>query len=196
MKMETIQSLPDKRKRAFGVKGLIENGADLIALLGAFGIIAIAALVVLDVLMRWIFNAPIFGVDDICVYVLAVAISSFFPLGLAKGQFVTVRFLGTALGVRFALWFEVLGAVCTLGVFALFAWRLLFYSIDVTRSGLATVVLEFRQAPWWWTVTAIMMFCILVQTYVLINKYLIARSGRPQVLPPDPQEDKLTVLGT
>jgi len=177
MSAASSQDLTNKPKMPFGLKRLIEDGTAIIAFVGACGILAIALLVLLDVLMRWLFNAPIFGVDDLCIYVLAVAVSSFFPLCLAKGHFVTVRLLGQTLGNRFARWFEVFGAVCTIGFFVLLVWRLFFYSIQVTQSGLATVVLQFRQAPWWWTVTAIMLICIPVQTYVLVTKFRSAISG-------------------
>ena len=172
-----MKSLPDKTEKPFDIHRWVENGTNLIAFLGASGIVMIALVVVLDVLMRWIINAPIMGVDDLCVYVLAVSVATFFPLGLAKGHFVTVQLLGKALGERFARWFEVFGAACTLGFFVLVAWRMSVYSLEVTRSGLATVVLQFRQAPWWWTVTAVMIVCIPVQACVLVEKFLIARHG-------------------
>jgi len=174
--MEPGNALMTKTKMPFGMQRLVGDGTALIAFVGACGILVIALIVVLDVLMRWLFNAPIFGVDDLCIYILAVAVSSFFPLGLAKGHFVTVRILGQALGDRYARWLEVFGAICTICFFVLLVWRLFFYSIMVTRSGLATVVLQFRQAPWWWTVTAIMLICIPVQIFVLINRFRSALS--------------------
>ena len=127
--------------------------------------------------MRWLFNAPILGVDDLSIYILAVVVSSFFPAGLAGEKFVTIRFLGKALGPKSALWLEVFGALCTLAVFTLIAWKVFFYAADITRTGQATIVLQLPQAPWWWIVTVIFAFCIPVQVIVLIKKFLQALKG-------------------
>jgi TRAP-type C4-dicarboxylate transport system permease small subunit len=183
--MASTDALTNKTKMPFGLKWLVEDGTAMAAFVGACGIIMVALVVVLDVLMRWLFNAPIFGVDDLCIYILAVSVSCFFPIGLAKGHFVTVRILGKSLGDRFAKWFEVFGAVCTLGFFVILVWRLILYSIMVTQSGLATVVLQFRQAPWWWIVTSIMIICIPVQSFVLILKFRLALSGNSPGQTPD-----------
>jgi TRAP-type C4-dicarboxylate transport system permease small subunit len=140
-----------------------------VALIGAVGILLIASMIVFDVLMRWLFNAPILGVDDISKFSFAVVISCFFPTGLLGGHFVTIRFLGKALGSLSALWLEVIGATATLFVFILFAWQFLRFTLDVTETGLATIVLELPQAPWWWIVTLIMGFSTLVQIAVFFK---------------------------
>lgn len=160
-------------------RGLMGPGTTWVAFVGAVGILVIAAAIALDVLMRWLFNAPILGVDDLSKFILAVVISSFFPVGLAKGHFVTIRFLGKALGPRSTLWLEVLGAVGTLAVFVFFTWRLFLYAAETTRTGLATVVLEFPVAPWWWFVTIVMVVCVVVQLVVLADRIIAAVSGRP-----------------
>lgn len=165
-------------------RGLMGPGTTWVAFVGAVGILAIAAGIVVDVLMRWLFNAPILGVDDLSKFVLAVVISSFFPVGLAKGHFVTIRFLGKALGLRGTLWLEVLGAAGTLGVFVFFTWRLFLYAAEATQTGLATVVLEFPVAPWWWFVTVVMAFCVLIQILVLVDRLVAAAVGVPPVQKP------------
>jgi TRAP-type C4-dicarboxylate transport system permease small subunit len=165
----------------FDARRVLGPGANWIALIGAVAIMAMAAAVVVDVLMRWLFNAPILGVDDLGRYNLAVIVASFFPVCLVGGHFVTIRFVGRALGTRTALWLEVVGATATLFVFVVLAWQFFRFTLyDVTLTGLATPVLEIPQAPWWWVVTAIIVLCVPIQAVVLAEAVLRAVRGRPR----------------
>ena len=177
-------------KRSSYAQWLLDRGADSVAFIGGIGIFVIAAAIVIDILMRMLFNAPILGVDDLSIYILAVVVSSFFPAGLAREKFVTIRFLGRALGPRYAKWLEVFGAFCTLFIFIILAWKILFYTVDITRSGMATIVLQLPQAPWWWAVAAIFVFCIPVQIIVLVKKFTEALNGSALVHDPDDSSPK------
>jgi len=160
----------NRKKRLFSTLWILDRGTDSIAFIGGIGIFVIATAIVVDVLMRWLFNAPILGVDDLSIYVLAVVVSSFFPAGLAEERFVTIRFLGKALGPRSTHWLEVFGALCTLAFFMILVWKILFFTLDITRSGLATIVLQLPQAPWWWIVTVVFVICLPVQAIILVKK--------------------------
>lgn len=170
-------------KRSFDTQWALSRGTSYIAFIGGIGIFVIAAAIVLDVLMRWLFNAPILGVDDLSIYVLAVVISCFFPSGLVEERFVTIRFLGKAMGPRSALWLEVFGAFATFAFFIVLAWKILFYTVEITKSGLATIVLQLPQAPWWWMTTVVFLICIPVQGIILVKKLINAVTGKI----PDPQ---------
>jgi hypothetical protein len=50
----------------------------------------------------------------------------------------------------------------------------------VTYTGLATVVLQIPQAPWWWIATAIIWLCVPLQTVVLIEALLRAIVVEPR----------------
>lgn len=167
-----------EKRRSFA-QWIIDRGASSVALIGGVGIYFIAIAVVCDVLMRWLFNSPILGVDDLSIYILAVVVSSFFPAGLAEEKFVTIRFLGKSLGPKGAAWLEVFGAFCTLFFFILLAWKMSHYAIHVTSSGLGTIVLQLPQAPWWWLVTIVMILCVPIQIIMLYRKLRSAISGKP-----------------
>jgi len=163
----------------FDARRLLGPLTNRIALVGAIGIMLIAAAMTVDVLMRWLFNSPIIGVDDLNTLMLAVVVSSFFPVGLVGGHFVTIRFLGKALGARAGCWLEVAGGTGTLFVFVLLAWQFFRFTLyDVTLTGLATTVLELPQAPWWWVVTAVIVICVPLQAAVLIDAVVRAVKGR------------------
>ena len=165
----------------FDTRTLLGPATTRLAFIGAVAIMIVAVAICGDVLMRWLFNSPILGVEDVQEFNLAVIVSSFFPVCLAGGHNITVRFLGHALGTRRGLWLEVLGHSFTLFVFCLFAWQFFRFTLDdVTRTGLATVVLEVPQAPWWWIVTAIMALCVPIQVMVVVESVLRAVRGVPR----------------
>lgn len=170
----------------FDSRRLLGPGVHWIALIGALAILAMAGAIVVDVLMRWLFNAPILGVDDLGRYNLAVIVSSFFPMCLVGGHFVTIRFVGKAVGQRRALWLEAFGALATLFVFVLLAWQFFRFTLyDITLTGLASPVLEIPQAPWWWVVTTIIVLCVPIQLVVLAESVIRAMRGIPR--PHDPE---------
>jgi TRAP-type C4-dicarboxylate transport system permease small subunit len=160
-----------------GERGLADRLSTLLALAGAVGVLLIAAIVVVDVLARALFNAPILAVDDLNPYNIAVAIAAFFPLCMVGRHFVTIRFLGRALGLRAHLALELFGAVVTLAAFILYAWQMLRYALKATFTGEASGILEIPQAPWWWLVAAILTVSVLVQAAVVVEAVLALRSG-------------------
>ncbi len=165
----------------FDTGAALGPAARWIAVIGALAILGLAAAIVVDVLMRWLLNAPILGVDDLGKYNLAVIVSSFFPICLIGGHFVTIRFLGRAVGPLRALWLEAFGNLVTLFVFVLFAWQFFRFTLyDVTLTGLATAVLELPQAPWWWMVTVIVFACTVIQVLVLLESGVRAWRGAPK----------------
>ncbi|MEE2760661.1 MAG: TRAP transporter small permease subunit [Pseudomonadota bacterium] len=163
----------------FDARRLLGRWTNWIALVGAVGILVLASAVVVDVLVRVLFNSPILGVDDLAKLILALIVSSFFPVCLVGGHFVTIRFLGKFLGAKGGSWLEVAGGLGTLFVFCLLAWQFFRFTLfDVTLTGLGTVVLELPQAPWWWAVTVIIIACVPVQFIVLIDAVIRAVKGR------------------
>lgn len=150
---------------------------DWVALIGAVAVIVIAASITGDVVMRWLFNAPVLAVDDLNRYNIAIVITSFFPLCLVGKHLVTIRFLGRALGVRSHLWLEVVGATITLFAMVLYSWQFILFAIQVTENGLASGVLEVPQWPWWWVVAMVVFIAAVVQFGVLVHAVYQAVAG-------------------
>lgn len=68
------------------------------ALIGFFGLLVLALMTTLDIGSRWLFGAPIHGVNDVSAIVMAVVIAACMPANLAARQNITVEFLGNMLG--------------------------------------------------------------------------------------------------
>ena len=56
----------------------------LIAAIGVFGLLVIAAMTIVDVLLRWLFNSPIDGVTEITRLLISISAASFFPIALTR----------------------------------------------------------------------------------------------------------------
>jgi TRAP-type C4-dicarboxylate transport system permease small subunit len=145
---------------------------------GFTALIGVALLTMADVLLRWLFNSPLEGLEDLNRYTFAVVIATCLPAGLIQGHNVTIRFLGPVFGKRATLWLEVLGALATLVFFALLVWRFAVFSRDEAVAGRFTLTLEMATAPWWWSVTAVIAIAVLVQCLISIVRIDRAIAGR------------------
>lgn len=158
--------------------GWTDRATRWIMAVGFTALIAVALVTMADVLLRWLFNAPLEGLEDLNRYTFAVVIATCLPAGLIQSHNVTIRFLGSALGKRGALWLEVLGAAATLVFFALMAWRLALFAQGEAAAARYTVTLEMATAPWWWIVAVLIALGTMVQCLVAIVRIDRAIAGR------------------
>jgi TRAP-type C4-dicarboxylate transport system permease small subunit len=148
-----------------------------IAFLGFLFLLLIAVAIVLDVLLRWLFDAPIEWVDDLSQLAFAVAIAACFPAGLLQGHNIAIRFLGKGVGRRGAHWLEFFGALLTLIFFAFVAWQFVVLVIESYGSGDTTMTVQAVTWPWWLVTAVIVIFCVPVQVAVFLGHGRRAVSG-------------------
>lgn len=149
-----------------------------VAFIGLVGLLSVAIATMVDVLLRWLFNAPIEGYEDVSQLLFAVIIAACFPAGLIQGRNITIRFLGKGLGPRATLWLEALGAIATFGFFTVIAWQVARFALDESLNNRFTQTLEMPTGPWWWAVTAILLMCVPVQLVIAVVKTIAAVTGR------------------
>lgn len=147
--------------------GPVDRAAFLVAVAGACLILVISVSVLVDVLMRWLFDAPVLAVDDLTDLNVAVAVVCCLPVGLVGKHLVTIRFLGRLLGRRAEAWLEVFGDLFTLGFLAVLAWQFALFALGAQRSGLGSMVLQVPQAPWWWVVAVVTVAAVPFQAVVV-----------------------------
>lgn len=163
---------------------LLDRGAMLdrhtrrIAFIGLVGLLLVAIATMTDVLLRFLFNSPIEGYEDVSQLAFAIIIAACFPAGLVQGRNITIRFLGKGLGPRAALWLEALGAVVTFAFFIMVVWQIAAFAYDEMANDRYTQTLEMLTAPWWWVVTAIMIMCVPVQFVISMVAVARAVTGR------------------
>lgn len=125
----------------------------------------LAFFVVIDILMRWLFRAPILGaydIEEICgglVIVLAM------PYATVKRQYVTVdMFLNMMKPTKqliIYLFTRVLGVI----LFAMIAWTLLLKGIDFYQHGEVSPTLKL----WLYPAAFVACLCCIVQCFVKIT---------------------------
>lgn len=161
---------------------VIDRAVDGIAAVGFLGLVFIAFLTMADVVLRYLNLARFDGLKDLTEVAFAVVIASCFPAGLKKGNAVTVRLLGKALGQRAHAWLDAIGAGVVLALFGLFAWQFTALASMWQSAGRTTSTLEWSTTPVWWTVSILMMACVIVQAWVLFVSVCAALKGAPREL--------------
>ena len=156
---------------------LTHQGARWVALLGLAGLLALAFATILDVFLRWLFNAPITGVRDAASLFVAIVISCALSTCMAERRNITIRFLGKIMSPKWGDILEVFGNLITLIVFALVAWQVWLYANDLGAQKEVTMVLGWPISPWWRAVSIILALCIPVQIMVVSGLIKSPSSG-------------------
>jgi len=142
-----------------------------IALVGLVGLLALASATVLDVLMRWIFNSPIVGLNDTHSLFTALIIASCFPLCIYRRGNITIRFVGNLFGSRVSNILDAFGNLAAFIIFSLMAWQLWLYTDQLVKDGETTWVLSWPVSPWWRVVTLLIIVCVPV-TFMAVILFL------------------------
>ncbi len=150
----------------------------VIALIGLAALLVLAIITMADVAMRWMFNQPITGVEDLAKLIVAIAIAASIPAVLATRQNITIRFIGRALGRRAELVFEIFGAIIVFIVMAGMAWQIQIYTDELRATGETTWLLAMRVAPFWQVVSVLLFLCVPIQLVVLAGLLVTLVRGR------------------
>ena len=142
--------------------------ARLFALLGFCGLFVLAAMTAADVSLRWLFNRPIAGVNDVSAIVMAGVIAACIPANLALKQNLKVEILGGFLPARASRGLEVLASTLTLVFVVIIAWQMLLYAESMRVSGERTWVLALPVWPWWAFSAVMLVFGVVAQLMVTL----------------------------
>lgn len=148
------------------VRHLLSLG-ELAAGIGLVGLLLLGAATMADVFMRWIFNAPIYGMSDLVELATPVIVASCMPAAFAARQNITIRFLGRALGARPGQAVELFGQLVVLVLIALIVWQVGAYTAGVIRYDQLTWLLGVPVWPTWSLATALLAACVPIQVLVV-----------------------------
>lgn len=165
--------------------GRLDRFTRRVAFIGLIGLLIVAIVTMVDVLLRWLFSAPIEGYEDITGLLFGIIVAACFPAGLLQGHNITIRFLGKGLGRRGHLWLEAFGAVATFVFFVCVVWQIGAFALDETVNSRFTQTLELPTGPSWLAATAILALCIPVQFVVMTVDILRAVTGKAAASPDD-----------
>lgn len=120
----------------------------------------IALMTVVSVIGRAVFSQPVPGDIEITQYVIAVAISAFFPYCLFSGGNLIVDFFTAKASEKTRRNLDAIGALTLAFAMGLFAWRTIVGTISAKASGETSMVISM---PLWWTY-ALMAPCFVLAT--------------------------------
>lgn len=153
-----------------------------LALTGFLGMLAVSMLTVVDVLARWLFRAPIEGLEDIKSLAFGVLIAGTLPAVLLHGENVVIRFLGGflehAMGARARYWLEAFGGVIVLIFFCLLAWQFAVMTGELREVNDISITIGLKTWPWRAVTTAIICLCVPIQLVVVIGEIKRAITGK------------------
>lgn len=144
----------------------------LLSLIGILGFVVLALAIILDVMLRWLFSAPIDGFSEVARLGVAILSATFLPAALIERYHISIEFLGKWFGPRWNQGFNIFSAIVTLGFFTLMAWQFIGYTQELASSGETTWIIGIKVAPYWWLVTGFVIFCVPIQILVLLRTIL------------------------
>ncbi len=133
------------------VLDLVDRAVRPVALYaGGLAVIGLASLVVVAVVCRYVFNAPIFGADDFnqILLVLTVAFSIGYS-GRTGGQ-VVVEILGIVSGPKLTRWTDIVVKSAGCAMIAVLVWMLVESGVNAAKYGETTLSLELTLQPLFW----------------------------------------------
>lgn len=142
------------------------------AILGFVALVLLALAMTGNIGLRWLFAAPVHGVDDLARLVTAIAVASALPVCLIERGNISVDALGLALSRVAGPWghrlLEAFGALLTLALVAAMCRQLALFAAENTRAGATTLVLGWPTGPFWHVVTVFFALAVLAQAVVVI----------------------------
>lgn len=151
---------------------LAEASARFAAVLGAGSLLLLSFAITINILMRWLFAAPIHAVEDVSYLIIATAIAAAAPLCFLRKGNISVDVLGRSLRLIWRATYRLLdtfSSLATLIVVGLMTWQLALFAAENTSAGATTAVAGWITGPWWWVVAAFFALATATQAVVLIR---------------------------
>jgi TRAP-type C4-dicarboxylate transport system permease small subunit len=150
----------------------MERLARSFAVLGSALLLALSLAISVNILLRWLFSAPVHAVGDLATLVTAVAIAAATPLCFLRQGNITVTLLGDAtsrLSPVIGRVLDLFGALVTVGLMSAMAWQLLRHALQTSSSGATTLVLRWPTAPFWWVVALCFVFAAIASALAFLR---------------------------
>jgi len=145
--------------------------SEITASLAVFGMLTGALVIVGDVLLRWIFNAPIVALNEIMAMIFAVAIAATLPAGVVKKVNLRVDLLAASTGPKLTAWLAVIGAALLLVFFSALAWKIFWLAMKYADQNRSTPLRFWPIAPFYFAISAIMLLSAFWQLLEVISEF-------------------------
>jgi tripartite ATP-independent transporter DctM subunit len=148
-----------------------------VAFAGVLAMLAVAFITTADVLLRWLANRPIHGLNEMVGMGMAVAVAATFPAGASQGVNLTIDLLQNRVSERALAWLKVAGSVSLLVFYVLLTWRMGGYALKLEQRGAETIFVKLPMAPFVWAIAAFVAVSALVQVIAVFGSVSFALAG-------------------
>lgn len=140
-----------------------------IAALGLLALFLNSMAVVVDVLLRAIFSAPIDKLSDVSSVIFFTSAACCIPSATAARRHITIRALEGLPWPRVRNAVNALAATVTAVILGLLAWQTLVSAAGMSASGRTLSQIPVHIAPFWYFVGACMVLSTLIQAFIVIR---------------------------
>jgi len=177
MPARSIKPLPADSNAPFDARSLDKVGrlVRAVALWGGGGmLVALVALTVLDVGLRYLFNAPLYGARDVAKLMLLVMVASSLAYSARSGGQVAIEFFSERLGPRVSRWREAGLRMLATVMLLVLSWRLWSSGREAARFGEASLALGIPARPFY----GLLALGMLLYAAVLLAEIPLAFAGK------------------
>ncbi len=155
----------------------VDSAVRLLAYLGGLAILWLMGLTVVAVVMRYVFNAPILGAQDISELSLVLVV--FFALAYCgwTGGHIAVDLIGLVLKPGVLRWTDTLVRVISGLLFVTLTWQTVRQGLDAFEFEEASNLVEIPHSPFFLVIAS----CSAVYALVLFVQAIRAARGIPDV---------------
>ncbi len=141
---------------------LVDRAVRWVAVTGGLVLLAMVALTVVDVGLRYVFNAPIFGAQDVTQLMLLVVVATSLAYGGRSGAHVAVDLLSYVTGAGVRRWTDILVRLLGAAVLSLVTLRCYNNGVDAALYGETSNLLQLPFLPYYFTIAAGLALYVLV----------------------------------
>jgi len=148
---------------------------------GGLTLVGLMGLTVVDVVLRYLFNSPIYGARDVAKLILLVMVALSVAYSARTGGQVAIEVFSSMMGPRMLRWTDVFVRSVATVVLLVLTWRLWYSGQNAGRFGEASLALQIPFKPFYF----ILAVGMLLYAAVLIAEIpLYLRSRATDLTPP------------
>ena len=145
----------------------IREATRWLATAGLLALFLNSLVVVVDIVMRSAFGAPIDRLSDVSATIYYLSAACCIPAATAARRHITIRALDKALSIRAREAVEGFAAVVTATILGMVAWQVWQYAYSLGVHGRTMSQIALPVAPFWYFVATCLSAAFLIQIFIL-----------------------------
>ncbi len=147
----------------------LEMFAQRVAVIAVAAVLLIAFANVTDVILRNFFSLSLYGLNEINTLLVAIAVSTCLPYGMARNAPLKINILGGRVPPVAGAWLMVFASACMLIFLSFLAFRIGASARSTGLTNQTTVMTDIPKAPFFWGVAIAVACAALVQLGVMLK---------------------------